>query len=255
MALSLCLNFACLAVGAKVLQDRGGVDYVMRRLGMTEAAPAVPFDHKLATLELMPDVQGEIVFLGDSLTDAFMWAECFPELPVQNHGIGGNRVADVAGRLDRIIDRDPAAVFLNIGTNDIGDRRTPEAIAADITSVVDRIEAALPLTRVVLQSVPPRRGPMLAPAIIELNARLAKLAEQRGLEWVDFHDRLVGPDGLIRPRYTTDSVHLTAEAYGIWVAAVAETLVDQPSEMLSGHPMDVDDEAAPHTIRRVAMAD
>ncbi|MEM7755520.1 MAG: GDSL-type esterase/lipase family protein [Planctomycetota bacterium] len=260
LVLSLCLNAAGLAFAGKALLDRGGLDYIERRLGLSEAEPAVPFDHKLATLDLMPDLRGEIVFVGDSLTDAFMWAECFPALPVQNHGIGGNRVSDVAARLDRIIDRAPSAIYLNIGTNDIGDRRDPAVIASEIEGVLDRIEAQLPLTRVVLQSIPPRVGVVQSESIVALNGMLAEVAVKRGLEWVDFHDALLGDNGQIDDRFHTDGVHLTAAAYGVWVNAVAETLSTDEIQLLSGHADDLDTdvfESGPvvHAVRRIAMGD
>ena len=230
VAASLVGNVIALAVATKFVMDRGGLVYLKARAGLIEPPPAVPHDDKIATLDLLPDPEDEVIFVGDSLTAGFHWAEYFPQLTVQNHGIGGNRVSDVAARLDRIIERSPSAIYLNIGTNDIGDRRSPSAVAAGIEELLDRIESGLSGTRVVLQSVPPRVGVSFNPAIVELNGLLAGVAARRGHEWLDFHASLLGADGQIGSEFHTDGVHLTAAAYDIWARAVAETLPGGTSE-------------------------
>ncbi|MEM7755519.1 MAG: GDSL-type esterase/lipase family protein [Planctomycetota bacterium] len=228
LAASVVLNLGAGGFALKALHDRGGLSYLERRLGLSDAPSAVPQTSQVETLGLMPDVDGEYIFVGDSLTEAFRWSECFPGSLVQNHGIGGNRVADVAARLDDVIARRPAGLLVAIGTNDVGDLREPGTIADDIAEVLDRVAAGSSETRVVLKAVPPRRGAGLSSRIAELNGLLRDVAAARAVEFVDIYSPMVGKDGQIRPAMTTDGVHLTADAYRVWVTETARTLDDVP---------------------------
>ncbi len=62
---------------------------------------------------------GQIVFVGDSITQDFNVYEYFPEHTVYNRGIGGDTSEGVLTRLDvSVFELKPKKVFLNIGTND-----------------------------------------------------------------------------------------------------------------------------------------
>ena len=67
-----------------------------------------------------PVQPGDVVFLGDSLTDEARWEELFAGLAVRNRGVPGDTTADVLARLEPIARAEPAQVFLMIGTNDLG---------------------------------------------------------------------------------------------------------------------------------------
>ena len=66
-----------------------------------------------------PVEKDDIVFLGDSLTDWGPWDEIFPDYPIKNRGIGGERVKGLYRRLDNVVIGQPAKIFLMIGTNDL----------------------------------------------------------------------------------------------------------------------------------------
>ncbi|MGB9898194.1 GDSL-type esterase/lipase family protein, partial [Thermanaerothrix sp.] len=66
-----------------------------------------------------PVKAGDIVFLGDSITDGARWDELFPGLSVKNRGINADTTRGVLARLDSILQGQPAAIFLLIGTNDL----------------------------------------------------------------------------------------------------------------------------------------
>ena len=67
------------------------------------------------------DVQpGDVVMLGDSITEGADWPALLPGVRVHNHGIGGDDTDGVLRRLALVTDRRPGKVFVMIGTNDIG---------------------------------------------------------------------------------------------------------------------------------------
>ena len=81
-----------------------------------------------------PVEPGDVVFLGDSITDEGRWAEMFPNLVVHNHGISADRTDHVLMRLDQVTKGQPGMVFLMIGTNDLGTDVTQE-----VTSILSVI--------------------------------------------------------------------------------------------------------------------
>jgi len=72
--------------------------------------------------------QGAVVFLGDSITQGWAsLAKDFPDLKVANRGISGDVTRGVLYRLkEDVLDLNPAAVVLLIGTNDLEDGGEPE---------------------------------------------------------------------------------------------------------------------------------
>jgi len=70
---------------------------------------------KVSFFNRYPVQPGDIVFLGDSITDGARWDELFPGLPVKNRGINANLTTNVLERLDNIVNWRPKAIFILIG--------------------------------------------------------------------------------------------------------------------------------------------
>src|SRR5215469_15801192 len=81
---------------------------------------------------------GAVVFLGDSITQGWTTLKKdFPGLKVANRGIGGDTTRGVLYRLDAdVLNLEPAAVVLLIGTNDLGLGGDPEQVAVNIREIV-----------------------------------------------------------------------------------------------------------------------
>ncbi len=99
---------------------------------------------------------GDIVFLGDSITEGAEWNELFPDLPVRDRGISGDTTAGVLARLDTVTASRPAAVFLLIGTNELAPSLDPAPSLARQREILERIRRESPDTRVFVQSLLPR---------------------------------------------------------------------------------------------------
>ena len=165
-----------------------------------------------------PIQPGEIVFLGDSITEGARWDELFPGRPVKNRGINADTVDGVLCRLGDIISGQPAAVFILIGTNDLpwymyhGNAIVLKTYAA----ILQRLQSESPHTRVFVQSILPRHR-MYARRIRGLNARLAQLAQRYGATYIDLFPHFAAPDGQLLPAITNDHLHLLADGYARWV--------------------------------------
>jgi lysophospholipase L1-like esterase len=164
---------------------------------------------------------GDIVFVGDSLTDGARWSELFPGLPVKNRGINADTTAGVLKRVDEITSGNPAAVFLLIGTNDLVwySYCTDPGILNTYETILKRFKLETPDTQVFVQSLLPRRR-SYAKRIQGINAAFEKLAAQYGYAYIDLFPHFARKDGELRDELTNDKLHLLAVGYAIW----AETL-------------------------------
>jgi lysophospholipase L1-like esterase len=184
-----------------------------------------PMAMRISQFEQLPSQSGRIVFLGDSITEAGIWDEWFPDLPVLNRGVGGDSVGGVRARLATAI-ADPLAVSLLIGTNDLGGlghSRDIGRIADQTRALVGDIQGRAPKATLLLNSVMPRRRSM-AKAIRDLNERYAKIAAEAGVTYVDLWPVLADSDGAIRRNFTRDHLHLNGAGYEAWVGELRPLL-------------------------------
>jgi lysophospholipase L1-like esterase len=174
-------------------------------------------------LAVHPVQAGDTVFLGDSLTEEGSWAAAFPGLAVCNRGVGGDTTADVLERLDDAVTGPPAAVILCIGTNDLWYSVAHAQIVRNTARILDHVMESTPSTRLVLQAVPPRRDRYQA-VIPALNTALRRVADERGIEFVDLTEALSGRDGLLDATLTNDGLHLNGDGYRHWYRVLEPVL-------------------------------
>ena len=190
---------------------------------------------------LDPDARGAVVVLGDSITDGAgadfgtdtRWtdflAERFAGLPagdqrrraVANAGIGGNTVgglgtslvgANALTRLERDVlsQAGLSEVVVLEGSNDIYLGAAPEDLAADLTTVADRIHAHD--VRALVTTIPPRRGGYLWDDYHETRRQRANawIRSQTAFDAVlDLDPVLDDPSspGRLRPDLDADGTH------------------------------------------------
>ncbi|MFD6354230.1 GDSL-type esterase/lipase family protein [Nocardia tengchongensis] len=165
--------------------------------------------------EQLPPPTGRLVFLGDSITEGGLWDEWFREAEPVNRGIGGNTIGDVLDRLDTAI-ANPAAVFLLVGTNDLGLGHSAGQVAADMRRLVTAIRDRTPTAPLFVQSVMPRRA-RFAARIRELNDAYRDIAAQADAIYIDLWPALTDGNGELRSEFTRDGLHLSGRGYAVWV--------------------------------------
>lgn len=162
--------------------------------------------------------QGDVVFLGDSITEGGSWHELFPELAVRNRGIGGDTTTGVLARLHQVTAGKPSRVYLLIGTNDLTIGESDAAIIENISTIVDRLIAESPDTEIFVQSILPR-SVSYQERIEGLNGKLRSSIEDRA-EWLDLYSLMLDEDGSISDQFSNDELHLLGAGYKVWVQAV-----------------------------------
>ncbi|NLX76204.1 MAG: lysophospholipase [Clostridiaceae bacterium] len=171
---------------------------------------------------------GGIVFVGDSITDFFRLNEFFHGAYVINRGISGDTTDGVLNRLSQsVFELSPSKVFLLIGTNDIGDNKSEDYIIGNISEIIGRIQEQCPEARIYLQSVYPvskakdrkiKRfivGRRNNEKICRVNEGLKRIAQEKGVVYIDVYSRLIDETGNLKSEYTVEGLHLTVEGYRV----------------------------------------
>jgi lysophospholipase L1-like esterase len=239
LAASLALNAVLLMAALTFVRSRGGFRYVQAKLtpapaasgGAAGEAAGAPADadqppHWRSRAELFaaaPARPGDVVMLGDSLTEFAPWADLLGRPELRNQGIAGDTVAGVALRLPAALSGPPRVVALMIGINDLLRGKEPEALIAAQRDLIGRIRAEAPGTRLIVQALlpvhPHAMGVRHNPRIARVNAALQASAQAAGAEWLDLHP-LLGGDAGLTPHFSYDGLHLNGAGYAAWVAAL-----------------------------------
>ena len=146
--------------------------------------------------------QDGIVFVGSSSIRLWDLKKGLPDLPCTNRGFGGSHVGDAAHFAERIvIPYKPRMVVVFAGGNDIASGKSPEQVAEDFKSLVGKIHAALPKTKVFFVSLYPtvarqkiddqlKRANELIEVVTKTDPRLG---------YIDTRTRMTAADGGPRP--------------------------------------------------------
>jgi lysophospholipase L1-like esterase len=174
----------------------------------------------------------ELVFIGDSHTvrwPAELLQEKFGAFRPVNLGIGGDRVLNVLWRLQNgVLDKiHPKVIVLLIGTNNITIGLTPDQIAEGIVALIKAIQEKAPASKILLLGILPR-GESIQEAnnekIRQTNTKLALLADNKRIFYLDVGDKLVEPDGSISREIMPDKLHVAEPGYTRWMDAMKPTL-------------------------------
>lgn len=202
-----------------------------------ESAPSY-YDQKCAAfaLENANLSEGQIVFIGDSITDGYHLNNHYNDLPLAtyNRGIGGDVTSGVIARLKTsVIDLKPSKVIMMIGINDINSGRTNDEIMANYKTIIEGIQTKLPATEIICESVLPMDSrvtawgidlPNAIQKIKDLNARIKTYVESKGILFVDLFTHFKDENDQLIPSYSYDGVHPNAAGYDVWTSVLKPLL-------------------------------
>jgi lysophospholipase L1-like esterase len=175
----------------------------------------------------------KVIFLGDSITEAWGFApaykEAFGKYAPFNLGLAGDTTQNVLWRIEHgaLDDAHPQVVVLLIGINNLAGGFTAEQTSDGVRAIVAAVQAHLPSTRILLLGVLPARAEptnALRQSIKDTNRLLQGLAKPGRVELHDVGSVLLESDGSITKLTMRDFVHPTPEAFERLSQAVAPFL-------------------------------
>jgi len=182
------------------------------------------YQQRVSHFQTLPQTTGDIIFLGNSITDGAEWAELFNDLHIKNRGISGDITAGVIHRLNEITNRKPAKIFLLIGINDLARNTNTDSIVKNILLIADYVRQQSPSTKLYVQSILPVNNlygkfgthTNKGEQIKITNTQLQADATGHGYTYVDLYSSFVNENGKLKANLTNDGLHLKGEAYLIW---------------------------------------
>lgn len=207
----------------------------------TETIDPTRFEEAIQAFEaedraMMPP-EGAIVVTGSS--SIRRWHPTLKQdlapLTVIPRGFGGSTMEDVEYFLDRIVIKyKPRAVVIYEGDNDTGRYRVrPAEIAHRLQTIVQRMHAALPDTRVYVMSV----KPSLARVAVwdkaqETNALYQRVAADDDLvSYIDVANPFLGSDGKVMDDiFIDDGLHLNEKGTRIWASTIKAALMTKEAK-------------------------
>ncbi|MFL6451721.1 MAG: SGNH/GDSL hydrolase family protein [Bryobacteraceae bacterium] len=181
------------------------------------------------------ETENRVVFMGDSITDA--WGRSrgvfFPGKPYINRGISGQTTPQMLVRFrPDVIALKPKVVVILGGTNDIAGNTGPESIE----EIEGNLESMAELAKsngikVVLASVMPvcdyikPQTPRRPPAqIITLNAWMRSYCARAGLIYLDYYSALLDDRNMFRKELTFDGLHPNDAGYAVLSPLAAQAI-------------------------------
>lgn len=190
-----------------------------------------------AALAALPTPADRIVFMGDSITQLWGFAEPQDFGPSRvNRGISGQTTPQMLLRFKQdVLSLKPAAVHILAGINDVAGNTGPTTlkdIQNNITSMVELAKAhgvtvilATPLPADRFNWVPQMKP---APTVIAYANWIRRYAAEQDLVLADYYPVLATPEGGLKPDLGPDGVHPNKAGYALMKpildTAIAEAL-------------------------------
>jgi lysophospholipase L1-like esterase len=171
------------------------------------------------------NISGKVVFLGNSITEGGNWKKLLKDSTIINRGISGDNTFGVIARIDEIVKLKPASLFILIGTNDLSKKIPDEIVIENIFTIVSRVKAGSPKTKIFVQSILPINNTVEKfpqqfnneNHILTINDQLSRYAERLRYTYIDLYSKFLDDQGKLKSSYTFDGLHLNASGYQHWV--------------------------------------
>jgi lysophospholipase L1-like esterase len=182
------------------------------------------YHQRLTHFKTIPKTEGDIIFLGNSITQGAEWSELFGDLRIKNRGISGDFTEGIVHRMDEVINRKPSKVFLLIGVNDLSRNITPDSIVKNIRWIAAQLKLGSPASKLYVQSILPvnnlygkftthtGKGDLIK----QVNKQLKNIAIDGEFTFVDLFPSFCDAVGKMNVQYSNDGLHLYGDGYLLW---------------------------------------
>ena len=185
-------------------------------------------------LEIVAKGEGDVIFLGDSITQGWegnkkIWEENFGAFKPVNLGIGGDQTGHVLWRITEGKELEPIKpklAVIMIGTNNMGGH-SAEQIAGGVKAIVETLEKQKPDMKILVLGIFPRSpkaDDKIRDKIKDTNKIIAKLADDKKVFYKDIGDKFLEKDGSLDKKIMPDYLHLSQDGYKIWADAIKDDI-------------------------------
>lgn len=169
--------------------------------------------------------KGGVLFIGSSSIKRWTTLKKdFPGRNVINRGFGGSQTIDSVHFAERIVfPYEPKMIVFYAGGNDIAANKKPEQIFANYKAFVEKVHQRLPDTKIAFISI---AGAPVRWAQVEKVKAVNGMTEEYtktkpNLAFINIFPLMLDKDGKPRDElHVKDRLHMNADGYAIWRAAV-----------------------------------
>lgn len=149
-----------------------------------------------------------------------------------NQAISGDTATGLLKRLNLFENTKPQAIFIMIGINDLLKGKSDQDVLNDYEQIITTLKQEHSNSKIVVQSVLPRAKEKVTGAnaqqvlnlsnerIYQFNRKLAAIADQANVSFLDLQSLFSDNEGFLRPELTTDGLHLSPQGYLVWRSAI-----------------------------------
>ena len=211
----------------------------------------------------------DVYFVGDSITRRWgcsdpqyadllaNWQSNFFGWNAANFGWGGDTTQNILWRLNHgeLDGVHPKVIVVLAGTNNLNaqaiDDDSAEEIARGIAAIVKACREKAPAATIIVTAIFPRSDkPSLKPTINQINDRLAMLADQPRIRFLNVNAQLTNDHGELLPGMLPDGLHPGVPGYQVWadgLRPILSELLGPPAKSDRAPPPTGDPSAQPKT--------
>ena len=179
--------------------------------------------------------KGQIIFVGDSITDLCPLDNYYQDLPKKtyNRGIGGDTTDGLYRRLKvSLYDIEPSEIVLMIGINDLNLGKPIDEIVQNYENILSDIKVHLPNTKLIAMSIIPMNEEMVYfpdidaqnQKVITANSRIKPLVEEKEYTYLDLFSSVKTENNRLIKEYSEDGIHLNDAGFKVWAGLVKPLL-------------------------------
>lgn len=170
-----------------------------------------------------PVAKKDYIFLGNSITAGTDWSKLLNLPQAKNRGISGDITFGVLERLQEVINRKPAKVFILIGINDISRNIPDSLILGNYKKMIQRIREGSKKTQIYFYTMLPVNASFEKfknhygkdEHILYLNDEIRKLAA-KNVTIIDLYPHFLDEQKRLKAELTKDGLHLIPAGYQVW---------------------------------------
>lgn len=187
----------------------------------------------------------EYLFLGDSITNNYTLQKYYPEYPIINSGVGGDKTQDILDNLEnRVFKYKFKKVILLVGINDLTHFKDADYVATNIEKITKKIQKKYPKSKIYIESIypvnyswknryedtVPNMDTMIS-NIKKTNEKIQEICNKNGYEYIDVFS-ILEEDDMLASKYSKDGIHLNDDGYEVVTKLIKSKVFNEENKKI-----------------------